>query len=236
MLPKISIIIPYYNHRNSLEFALESVVMQTYSNKEVIIVDDGSDTPLESVTSDYMDKLDARILRQENRGAPSARNMGLSHSTGEYVIFWDADVVAVPEMLTELESTLSSHPEAVFSYSHYMFGQHRMPAKEFDIVELRKNNYIHSTTLIRKNACPSWDESLGRFQDWDLWLQIVDGGGKGVLVPEYLFEVMPNRSGISRWMPSFFYKYPFRLLPVIRKQVCSYEEAKQIVMSKHHIT
>ncbi|MBI4992876.1 MAG: glycosyltransferase, partial [Candidatus Magasanikbacteria bacterium] len=176
--------------------------------------------------------------------APAARNRGLEMAKGEYVIFWDADVVAEPEMLEKLKARLELHPEASYAYSNYQLSilrqaqdrffnfQKKIRAKNFNAQDLQKNNYIHSTSLIRRKDAIKWDENLKRFQDWDLWLTMAEQGKTGVWVDEYLFKII-SQGTMSRWLPSFCYKKPFSLLPVISKQVKKYEEAKAIIIKKH---
>lgn len=90
MQPLFSIIIPSYNRGHILPQAITSVLNQTYSNWELIIVDDGSTDNTSIVMNDF---IDARInyLKKENGGVCSARNHGINFSNGEYVVFLDSD-------------------------------------------------------------------------------------------------------------------------------------------------
>ena len=225
----ISIIIPVYNHEAELRRALDSIFVQTYKNVEVIVVNDGSEKPLQ------LTNYNLQLLNQENKGAPAARNRGLKEAKGEYVIFWDADVVAEPDMLQKMHHVLYIHPEASYVYSDFYFGKRLMKAQKFSPEDLKQNNFIHSTSLIRTEALEgvTWDESLKRFQDWDLWLTLLKKEKIGIYIPEVLFKVTPRESGISTWLPSFAYKKPFRFLPGFAKRVGEYEEKKEIVMKKH---
>lgn len=238
-MPLISIIIPVYNHEEALQKALDSIVRQTEKNVEVIIVDDGSDVAVKC----QMSNVNCQVLRQAHSGAPAARNRGFRESKGEYVIFWDADVIAEPGMLQKMKTTLDAHPEASYAYSDFYFGRKKpfglahgkMPAQTFDPEALKKNNYINTTSLIRRSAAIPWDESLKRFQDWDLWLTMLEQGKTGVWIPEYLFRAIPHKGGISTWLPSFAYRAPWNGLPFIRKRARRYEEAKEMVRKKHRL-
>lgn len=229
----ISIIIPVYNHTKALFQSLLSVSKQTYKDFEVILVDDGSTDKFEFKNANF--QFPIRIIRQEHLGAPAARNRGFRESKGDYVIFWDADVIAKPEMLEKMIKSLVDHPEISFVYSNFYFGGKKMPAREFDFESLKKNNYITTTSLIRRGAVVPFDESLKRFQDWDLWLTLAGQRKQGFWIPEYLFKVLPNRKGISSWLPSFAYNGVFKYLPFFRRRVAEYESAKQIVMKKHNL-
>jgi len=227
----ISIIIPVYNHEQALKQALASIAAQTYKDIEVIIVDDGSAIPVKCQVS----SVKCLILQQQNRGAPAARNRGLEEAKGECVIFWDADVIARPDMLERMHLALQQDSGASYAYSDFRFGWKKMPARPFDSEALRKNNYIHTTSLIRRSALPvkPWDESLKRFQDWDLWLTLLEQKKIGVHIPEYLFRVFSHKRGMSHWLPSFAYQAPWRWLPGVGGWVREYEAARAVVVKKH---
>jgi glycosyltransferase involved in cell wall biosynthesis len=227
-LSMISIIIPVYNHKKALTKALVSIAAQTYKNIEVIVVDDGSKSEIRNLKSEIT------LIRQENKGAPAARNAGFELSKGEYVIFWDADVVGEPEMLEKMVRALENNPEASFVYSNNYFGKKKMPSQQFNNVDIRQCNYIHSTSLIRRGAVVRWDESLKRFQDWDLWLTMSAQGKIGVWIDEYLFHIGTGGT-MSSWLPKCAYKKPWRWLPGVSKKVKRYEEARDVVMRKHQI-
>lgn len=103
MFEMISVIIPVYNTATYLEKCLDSVCGQTYQNLEIICVDDGSTDGSEKIVEDYARK-DPRIMviHKSNGGESSARNVGLQHSTGEYVGFVDCDDWIEPEMYEKM--------------------------------------------------------------------------------------------------------------------------------------
>ena len=228
MEPLVSIIIPVYNHQEALMRALDSIEKQTHKNVEVIVVDDGSDEEVHS--SQFL----VQLIRQETGGAPAARNRGLQEAKGEYVIFWDADVTGEVDMLEKMVGVLQSDSKASFAYSNFRFGQKKMPAQQFNSSTIRQLNYIHSTSLIRRSDAIQWDESLKRFQDWDLWLMMNERGKHGVWIDEYLFHVDTGGT-MSTWLPSFAYKKPWCWLPGVRGRVSRYEQAKLIISKKHNL-
>lgn len=222
----ISIVIPVYNNEEALKKALFSISGQSYKEVQVIVVDDGSTPPINSLDSSIL------IIRQENKGAPVARNAGRKKATGDYVIFWDVDVVAKPDMLKKMKEALDKNPKASFSYSNFYYGRKKMPAMACDSDALKKNNYIHTTTLLRTSDAWEWDQSLKRFQDWDYWLTLIENGRAGVWIDEYLFFVEPGGT-MSSWLPSFAYNKPWRYLPGVHSKVRAYEEAKNVILTKH---
>lgn len=89
MLPLVSTIIPFYKNKNWLKEAIESVLNQTYENIEVILVNDGSDEDIEDILNMYNEKV--IYIYQDNKGAASARNLGIEKASGEYIAFLDSD-------------------------------------------------------------------------------------------------------------------------------------------------
>lgn len=230
----ISVIIPVYNHLQKLKDSLHTVFGQTYKNLEIIVVDDGSSTPVSDfLKTEEKERVD-KIIRQENKGAPSARNKGYKASSGDYIIFWDGDIIAKPDMLNKLKEELEQNPQASYSYCNYKIGWKKMPAQEFDPKALKKKNYIHTTSLIQTKDAILWDEDLNRFQDWDYWLTLLEQEKGGVWVDEYLFKILSKNGGMSEWMPSFFYKPPFKYIPGIKSKVEKYERAREKVVEKHN--
>ncbi len=231
----ISVVIPVYNHISDLKKALYSIKKQTYKNIEVIIIDDGSEIEVEKEIDSKSFPFNLVIYRQENKGASAARNKGFEMSKGDFVIFWDADVIAQPEMLSKMHNVLTIHREASYVYCDFYYGKKEMKAVKFDPEKLKENNYIMTTSLVRREDFPGFDESLKRFQDWDLWLSMLEKNKIGIYIPEFLFFAIVNKGGISSWLPSFAYKKPWSLLPGFRKKVKEYQKAKKIVMEKHNL-
>lgn len=229
----ISIIIPTYNHAKEIHTCLESIFRQTYKDYEIIVINDGSiDNTLE-VLKKYQPKI--KIINQENRGAPVARSRGFEESTGEYVIFCDADLILKPKMLEKMVYVLDNHPQASYVYSSFRFGWKMFKLWPFDAQKLKQMNYIHSSALIKRKHFPGWDESLKKFQDWDLWLTMLEQGHIGVWIPEILFKAKPRKDGMSKWFPKIFYKIPWKKIGISIKELNKYEEARKIIRAKHNL-
>ncbi len=114
-MPLVSVLMPTYNRRDTIERAIDSVINQTLSDWELIVVDDGStDNTAEFVLQRYAHEPRMRLIRQENQGLSGARNTGLRASAGKYIAFLDSDDEYLPHHL-ELESAfLEAHPEENF--------------------------------------------------------------------------------------------------------------------------
>jgi cellulose synthase/poly-beta-1,6-N-acetylglucosamine synthase-like glycosyltransferase len=111
----VSVIIPCYNHAHFLEQAIESVRAQSYSDFEIIVVDDGS---TDNTTEVVRRHSRVRYVYQENAGLSSARNTGLWHSHGEFLVFLDADDRLLRNALETGVSCMRKHPECAFVSGH----------------------------------------------------------------------------------------------------------------------
>ncbi|MBD3311199.1 MAG: glycosyltransferase [Candidatus Magasanikbacteria bacterium] len=229
----ISVIIPVYNQATALEKCLESIRGQSYSNIETIVIDDGSTDTLRSQITSLQSKFSFQYYSQSNKGAPAARNKGFELSGGEYVIFWDADIVGKSDMLAKMLQSLKDNPEASYSYSNFYFSNgKKMKCGKFSEDKLKRQNYITTTSLIKRCDFPGFDESLKRFQDWDLWFTMMEQNKFGIWIDEYLFRII-SKGSISTWLPKFAYKGFFKKLPFIKPRVENYEKARKKIYKKH---
>lgn len=235
MNPLISVVIPTYQHAASLPKCLDSVFAQTYQPLEVIVVDDGSTDDTQVVLERYAGRIIS--IKQENAGANPARNRGLREAKGDYVIFCDADVTMSPGMLERMYGALTQHPEASYAYSGFWFGWKHFKGIPFSADGLKRTNFVHTSSLVRKTDFPGFDDAIKRLQDWDVWLTMLEHGKIGVLVPETLFSVgIDGASRIgSSWLPAFVYRLPWHALGWKPLRVQKYEAAREIIKSKHHL-
>ena len=232
----ISVIIPVYNQAEKLKQTLISLNNQTYRDLEVIIVNDGSTDNPEKTFTDFLaanqSELSFSYFNQVNLGAPAARNHGFRESKGDFLFFCDADAVLEPNALEILLGVLVQYPGASYAYPSFKWGKKLFKGRPFDANALMKEPYIHTMALIRRSDFPevAWDESIKKFQDWDLWLTMLENNKVGIFVDSFLFTVAPGGT-ISSWLPSFAYKlFPF--LPAVKK----YKAAKAVIYAKHHLS
>lgn len=101
-----SLVIPVYNRPQEVDELLESLTYQTYSNFEVIIVEDGSSDPCKSITEKYNNSLDIKYFFKENEGQGPARNFGFEHAKGDYFIAYDSDCIIPPRYLTFVDEAI----------------------------------------------------------------------------------------------------------------------------------
>jgi glycosyltransferase involved in cell wall biosynthesis len=182
-MQKITVIIPVYNRPGFVKEAIQSVLDQTYSNVEIIVVNDGStdDTPL--VLQSFGDKI--RIIHQENRGVSAARNTGIKNSKSKWIAFLDSDDIWLPEKLHLQIQFFENHPDARICQTEEIWikdGKRLYPKKKHK----KKSGMIFKNCLPLCIVSPSavmihremfdlvgvFDESLPACEDYDLWLRI----------------------------------------------------------------
>ena len=156
VMPVVSVVVPCWNGGRFLDGLLDSLAAQTFRDFETIVVDDGS---TEADTLGKLAALDGsiRVIRQENRGLPAARNAGFEAAAGELVLPLDCDDRIEPGFLAETVAALEAAPEAGFAFTHAWLQGLRSGAlarhsNEFDQLFLNQLPYC---MLIRK-------KSLGR--------------------------------------------------------------------------
>ena len=104
----ISIIVPVYNVEEYLEECIESIRQQTFTDFEVILVNDGSTDYSKEICEEYCRKDSRfRLINQENQGQSIARNRGIAESTGEFIVFIDSDDIVKFDLLTQLKKYMS---------------------------------------------------------------------------------------------------------------------------------
>ena len=184
-MPTISVIIPAYNAERTILETITSVQQQTFSDFEIIVINDGStDRTLEILSTVKDPRL--KIFSYSNGGVPVARNHGLEHATGDLIAFLDADDLWTPDKLELQLTTLQQHPEAGVAYSwiynmdekgeSFSAGNPFLCAGNVYAQLLVENFIVNgSNCLIRKQAVESvgeFDFSVPGADDWDYWLRL----------------------------------------------------------------
>jgi glycosyltransferase involved in cell wall biosynthesis len=183
----VSVIIPAYNCEKFIAETIESVLRQTYTNFEVIIVDDGSTDNLEQVVGRFaMSDSRVRFIRQGNRGVSAARNNGFSQSKGNYVAFLDADDVWLLENLKVKVKLIDEagagliHSDGVIIDEHSQARGEILKGMEGNVLApllLWKGTQIPgpSSILVKREVLDEvglFDENLSTAADKDLFIRI----------------------------------------------------------------
>ena len=186
--PLVSIIIPTFNRPAFLAATLASVTGQDYPAKEIIVVDDGSTTDVETTVDDCK-KYGAHYLRQENRGPSAAYNHGAARSNGELLMFLDDDDLCPPGSLR----TRVEHWQADPSF-HHVVGrlrrfQEEVPGRiEFIDSEEQAALIICSGAEVMMRTAfeqvGGYNESMRMGEDVDLWMRMREAGLRQKFIPE----------------------------------------------------
>lgn len=197
----VSIIIPNYNYGMYVSQAIRSALNQTIRPFEVIVVDDGSTDN----STEVIKKYPVRLLKQKNQGVVEAKNNGFHNSKGRFVLFLDADDILQPNAIEEYLKKYQKDKSKGFIYSDMKyFGAEagKLKAKEFNIRQLRKGNYIHNSALIKREAFEAiggyHQRMVGGYEDWDLYISLVEQGYKGEYVSKPLLNYRRHKSALSR--------------------------------------
>ena len=187
--PIVSIILPTYNRAHIIEKSIRSVLQQTFTNFELIIVDDGSTDNTEEVVKSIDDDRIKYIKYPENKGANVARNLGISLAQGVYIGFQDSDDEwYIDKLEKQVRLMKSSLPIIGVVYSAYMRDEknEKIYIPTDDIIKLDGNileellthNFVDTPTMLIRKECfdkiGDFDESLPRFQDWEMAIRLAE--------------------------------------------------------------
>lgn len=193
--PRISVIIPCFNLGAYLDEAVDSVFGQTFQDFEILIVDDGSTDPeTRRLLSGYRRPRTA-VFRTENRGLAAARNFLIQRARGEYLCALDADDKLHPRYFERAIARFDEDPSLTFVSTWLeTFGEEQWVWRHerCDLAALLAEDTVMTAALVRRQAVLAvggYDERMPAQgdEDWDLWISLVKGGYRGVIIPETLF-------------------------------------------------
>ena len=180
---KISVIIPTFNRKKTLERAIQSVMNQSLSPFEILIIDDGSNDGTEEWIKENFQNI--KYIYQNNHGVSSARNIGIENAYGDWVAFLDSDDEWLPNKLYEQVKAIDSNPEMKFFHTNEIWIRNGVRVNQMK-KHKKYGGYIFekcldicrvspSSVLIQKEVFDNigiFDESLRVCEDYDLWLRI----------------------------------------------------------------
>lgn len=183
-MPFITVIIPTYNREKWLSFAIDSVLQQTYSDYELIIVDDGSNDATQNILDQYSSSIRV-ITLASNLGVSAARNIGIKNSDSRWVAFLDSDDRWLDQKLEKQIQTIKDNPDYKIHFTDEIWirnGQRVNPMKKHKKLDgwifqpsLSLCLMAPSTILIQRDVFENtglFDEDLPVCEDYDLWLKI----------------------------------------------------------------
>ncbi len=184
-MPKVSVVIPAYNAMAYLPETLESVFRQTFTDFEVLIINDGSSDHIVQWVAQITDPR-VKLISQENQGLPGARNTGIAYARGEYVAFVDADDLWQPTKIERQVRCLEDKPEVGLVYTWTaLIDEQSNPTGRVYAFDAEGNVWEQllvgdpisngSSCMVRRSCFETvgvFDRSLTSAEDYDMWLRI----------------------------------------------------------------
>jgi hypothetical protein len=180
--PRLSVVIPCYNHGEFLIEAVASVERCVEEPRELIIINDGSGEPRTLEVLELLRQIGYHVVDQENSGLSVARNRGIDLARSPYILPLDADNRLRPGFVTAALAVLDTQPEVGVVYGdRYDFGMRNgtVDVPPFEVDSLLPFNYIDACALLRKevwSACGGYDPAMPAWEDWDLWIGAIEHG------------------------------------------------------------
>lgn len=201
-MPLISVVIPVYNGEKTIRETLESLLNQTFTDFEALVINDGSQDATLDVVASFKDSR-IKVFSYPNSGPSASRNRGIALASGEYISFLDADDLWTSDKLEAQLQALQAYPEAALAYSWTDFiNESNQFLRRGSYINVTGDVYKHllltdflengSNPLVRKQALVEvgeFDESLTHGEDWDMWLR---------LAARYHFVAVPSAQILYR--------------------------------------
>ena len=232
-MPLISIIVPVYQVKDYIGECVESLLDQTYTNLEILLVDDGSTDGSGEICDQYADRDNrVRVVHQENQGPSAARNAGLDLMKGEYVAFMDSDDVVLPNFIEILYGLLRKHRADIAACAYVKCPTESLRDTKNELLSV--GNSMQRERIgnrgKEKELCMTSEHMLrqwhGKYKKWEtsacnkLYRKLVlDGGGTGMIrfpVGRKLEDVLTSHlivSGATRVVLTMSELYLYRIRP-----------------------
>lgn len=238
---KLSVLMPAYNAGNYISEAIDSILKQTFTDFEFIIVNDGSTDNTKEIIESFSDPR-IILLNQENKGIATALNAGLSKAKAPYIARFDADDVCFPHRLEQQYDFLNTHPgyivcgsdaEYISANGEHLFNFRSISHTHEQIIEKVYAHcpFIHSSVMYRKDAvikAGGYSLHAHNFEDYFLWIRLKQFG-KFYNLRQQLIKVRFNPSSATideKWRGPLFRKIKKN---IIKKGVITKEEGDELL-------
>jgi glycosyltransferase involved in cell wall biosynthesis len=181
-MPKITVIMPVYNCELYIQEAVESILNQTYSDFELLIIDDASSDQTVSIIKKYNDPRIQLIEKPLNTGYTNSLNYGLLLAKGKYIARMDGDDISLPKRFAKQVAYMEAHPEVVVCGTSYKIvgnDKHISIPENHDVIKLaflKTNCILHPSVMIRKSVLDEfsiiYDTSKEPAEDYDMWVRL----------------------------------------------------------------
>ncbi len=182
--PRVSVVMSVHNGEKYLREAIDSILSQTFTDFEFIIINDGSTDSSEHIIRSYDDQRIRSVTQEKNIGLPASLNIGFALARGEYLARMDADDISVPERLRTQVTFLDEHPTIgvaggwaqVFGHEAPHIWKNPTNPDEVDALLLFSCCLLHPTTMIRRSILTKhhlrYNEQFTTAQDYELWSRV----------------------------------------------------------------
>lgn len=203
--PIVSVIIPTFNRDNLILRALASLEVQSFTNFEVIVCDDGSTDDTEEIVTTYarnFSRYPLRYIRFTHRGVARARNIGVYFANGRYIALLDSDDTYHPHKLEAQVEKMEQHQDAVFCYTGYQLMDTNLCIDPgiFEYNRFIAGNYLCcASVLMRRSAvikAGSYNPGLQLAEDWDLLIRLAKRGSV-LHIPDSMYEYYTHTDQIT---------------------------------------
>jgi glycosyltransferase involved in cell wall biosynthesis len=206
-MPTFSIIVPTYNRAHVVGNAIESVLAQTLSDWEMVIVDDGSNDNTAELVKRFNNPR-ITYLYQDNKGPSNARNKGMLAAAGHWIAYLDSDNELLKNYLEAMHDAFAERSDAVYAWancrktlelyendkllkvvddSRELISDHRPQSIVWRTIPFDTTGFVHLSSLVREGL--RWDDSLRLFEDWDFFMMVAENYPDKFL---YLDKVLVN--------------------------------------------
>lgn len=204
-MPKVSVIIPCYNHGQYLDQAVNSILCQSLQDLEIIIVNDGSTDELTAIRCSQYKHEKITVITTENQGLSAARNSGIAQASGEYILPLDADDFIDSSYIEEAASILDKSPEVGIVYCRaILFGavETEWLLPDYSVEQMLQDNIIFCTALYRKSdwaLVGGYDPGMVYgWEDYDFWLALIKRGREVVRLDGRYFHYRVSADSMVR--------------------------------------
>ncbi len=194
--PLITIVIPCYNDSQYIEQSINSAVGQSYSRKEIIVVDDGSNKQTKKVLRELRPKIHC-LITQTNKGQSTARNRGIKAARGEYILMLDSDDFFEPLFCEKAIKVIEGKTDVklITCYARRLVNEAVIDVYQPEggkIKDFLTGNKALGTSLYRKEEAVEaggYDEKMVKgFEDWEFFIRLLKNGGEAYVVQEPLYN------------------------------------------------
>lgn len=217
-MPKVSVIMPAYNAEKYIAEAIDSILGQTFTDLEFIILNDCSADSTEKIILSYADDRIVYIKNEKNMGVAATLNRGIAIATGEYIARMDADDISLPERFEKQVAFLDSHPDvAVLGSAVDMFGAQNQVVRysesdgRLKVDLLFGSCFAHPSVMMRTEVIRSlggYDRAYEGMEDYALWCRVAKNHQLATIQQVLLrYRIHPGQVTQKRFDPNKALRY-----------------------------